>query len=323
VNDRPGPGDELASPPPFPRRIAFLGSPELAVAPLAAMLDAGFDVPIVITGEPKRRGRGGGFAPTPVHRFATDREIAVSHRTLDLLDMDLDLAVVVAFGRLLRPRVLRQVPMINLHFSLLPRWRGAAPVERAIMAGDTETGVCLMEVAAELDAGAVYASATTPISHEDDVSTLRGRLVEIGSALLVDNLRAGLGTPVEQVGEVTYASKLGPEDFLVRLDRSPEQMWRASRVAPLWTGFRGKRLRLHRVEPSTVSGRPGTIGEDRLYLDQGSLRLLEVQIEGKAPQPFGVWRNGARLGDGERIEVPGAGQSPSASGGVPARDRSL
>ena len=293
----------LAVPPVHPRRLAYLGTPEMAVAPLAALLDSGFDVPLVVTGEPKRRGRRGELSPTPVHRFAVDRGIGVSHRVLDVVDAGVDLGVVVAFGRLIRPRVLHRVPMVNLHFSLLPRWRGAAPVERALIEGDRATGVCVMAVDVGLDTGAVYASQSIDIADSDDADTLRASLVNVGSALLVTALTSGLSAPEQQRGEATYADKLTPADFEVRLDRTADALWRTSRVGPLWTEFRGKRFRLHRVEPAAGSGIPGTIDGDLMFLNRGALRMIEVQIEGKAAQPFDVWRNGAQPHQGERFGV--------------------
>ncbi len=143
-------------------RLAYLGTPQLAVPPLRALVDAGHDVALCVTRPDRRRGRGGQTTPSPVKAAAGELGIAVSHDMDDLLAARVELAVVVAFGRIIPARLLQELSMVNLHFSLLPRWRGAAPVERAILAGDDETGVCLMKIEEGLDSGPVYASTDRP-----------------------------------------------------------------------------------------------------------------------------------------------------------------
>src|SRR5205807_7717429 len=138
-------------------RLAFLGTPEAAVPPLRALVNAGHDVVLVVTQPDKRRGRGSATMPSPVKAAALELGLPVTERVDDVLDANVELGVVVAFGRLIKPQVLDKVPMINMHFSLLPRWRGAAPVERAILAGDRETGVAIMQLEEGLDTGPVYA----------------------------------------------------------------------------------------------------------------------------------------------------------------------
>ncbi|MGA1358221.1 MAG: methionyl-tRNA formyltransferase, partial [Ilumatobacteraceae bacterium] len=145
------------------RRIVYLGTPEVAVSPLRALVAAGVDVALVITRVDKRRGRGGELSPSPVKRAAMDLGIPVSHRLEDALTVGADLGVVVAYGRIIPAAVLERLAMINVHFSLLPRWRGAAPVERALLAGDQETGICIMRVEEGLDTGVVYARVVVPI----------------------------------------------------------------------------------------------------------------------------------------------------------------
>jgi methionyl-tRNA formyltransferase len=132
----------------------------------------------------------------------------VTHKPADVVSSGAELGVVVAYGRLVKPDVLAAVPMVNVHFSLLPRWRGAAPVERAILAGDPETGVCLMELEEGLDTGPVYARAVTAIGPDETADDLRRRLGEIGTELLLENLAVGLGEPEPQIGEPTYAAKI-------------------------------------------------------------------------------------------------------------------
>ena len=143
-------------------RLAYLGTPDMAVPPLRALVEAGHDVALCVTRPDRRRGRGKEETPSPVKAAATELGIPVSHDMDDLTTAGVELAVVVAYGRIIPARLLEQIPMVNLHFSLLPRWRGAAPVERAILAGDRVTGVCLMKVEEGLDTGPVYAVRTVP-----------------------------------------------------------------------------------------------------------------------------------------------------------------
>src|SRR6478735_2859875 len=166
-------------------RLAFLGTPQMAVPPLCALVEHGFDVVAVVTRVDKRRGRGSSLVPSPVKQAAEALGIPVVHRVDDLLDLSIDLGVVVAFGQIIKPHVLAQIPMVNLHFSLLPRWRGAAPVERALLAGDTQTGVCLMQVEEGLDTGPVFDRVTVPIAPRQTAAELRMALVEAGTSQLV------------------------------------------------------------------------------------------------------------------------------------------
>jgi methionyl-tRNA formyltransferase len=191
----------LAEAPAHPRRIVFLGTPETAVPPLRALVEAGFEVPLVVSRADTRRGRGSGTQPSPVKAAAEELGIPVTDAVDDVLDVGADLGVVVAYGRIIKPHVLARLPMINLHFSLLPRWRGAAPVERAILAGDERTGVDLMVVEEGLDTGGVYDRAELGIGPDETADELRARLVAAGVPLLVGNLQRGLGAPTPQTGE--------------------------------------------------------------------------------------------------------------------------
>ncbi|HEX2578546.1 MAG TPA: methionyl-tRNA formyltransferase, partial [Aquihabitans sp.] len=210
--------EPLPAPPRHPRRLVFLGTPEMAVPPLAALVDAGFEVALVVTGADKRRGRRARPSPTPVKLAAVERGLPVSHDLADVPGVGADLGVVVAYGRILRRSLLEQLPMVNLHFSLLPRWRGAAPVERALLAGDERTGVCVMAVEEGLDTGGVHARAELAIRRSSTAEELGRQLSELGSTLLVETLQRGLGAPQPQVGEVTYAAKLTTDDLRLRWD---------------------------------------------------------------------------------------------------------
>lgn len=173
----------------------------MAVPPLEALVDAGFEILAVVTRADKRRGRGSALTPSPVKDAALRLGLPVVHKVDDVLDLDAELGVVVAFGQLIKPHVLAVLPMVNLHFSLLPRWRGAAPVERALLAGDAVTGVCLMELEEGLDTGPVYAREEVPITPTTTGESLRQELVAVGTRLLVEQLAGGLGLADRAVEE--------------------------------------------------------------------------------------------------------------------------
>ena len=220
----------LAPVPARPRRLVFLGTPAMAVPPLRALVAAGFDVALVVTRPDKRRGRGSETAPSPVKAAAVELGLPVTHRVDDALDVGADLGVVVAYGALVKPHVLAELPMVNLHFSLLPRWRGAAPVERALLAGDAETGVCVMQLEEGLDTGPVFACETVPIGADETAAELRARAGRRRApALLVATLDGGpRTTPEPQAGEPTYAAKLEPDDLRLDWAASGRSSWPAS-----------------------------------------------------------------------------------------------
>jgi len=304
-------------------RLAYLGSPDAAVAPLQALVAAGHEIPLVVSGADARRGRGARHTPSPVKRAALDLGLAVSDVLDDVLDAGAELAVVVAYGRIVPQRVLDVVPMINVHFSLLPRWRGAAPVERAILAGDEVTGVCIMRLEAGLDTGPVLATARLPVDGDEHASTLVGRLSRAGAALLVDLLAGGVdaldpGQP--QRGEPTYAAKLDPEDFRLDWTLPVEEVHRVVRLDRAWTTCRGERLRVldgrRRAEGSggdDARPAPGTVGSDDaadvVQCGSGRLELVEVQPAGRRPMSASAWRRGVHLRPGERLGEWGDGRA--------------
>jgi methionyl-tRNA formyltransferase len=266
-------------------KLVYLGTPDMAVAPLRALSAAGHEIVLVVTRVDKRRGRGGGTTPSPVKAAAIELGLPVSHSVDDVLtavrEQGAELGVVVAFGQIIKPPVLGAVPMINLHFSLLPRWRGAAPVERALLAGDTVTGVCVMAVEAGLDTGGVYARSEVPIGPETTAAELRSSLVDVGTTLLVDTLARPLGEwiddPEPQTGEATHAAKFASSDFEIDWSAPAAQVHRLIRVGGAWTMFRGKRLKVNEAR----------------FVD-GSIVPVVVQPEGKAAMAFEAWRNGAQ-----------------------------
>jgi len=285
--------------PRHPRRLVFLGTPAFAVPPLRALVDAGFDVGLVVSRADTRRGRGGRVTPSPVKAAALELGLPVSDRVDDALAAGADLGVVVAFGRIIRPHVLAELPMVNIHFSLLPRWRGAAPVERAVLAGDEVTGVDLMVVEEGLDTGAVYDRAEVTIGPDETVDELRSRLTDEGTRLLVTNLRDGLGTPSPQVGEPTYAHKIDPAELRIDWSQPAVAVHRLVRVGGAWTTFRGKRLKVWRT---SVSDGDAAAGVD-VPAGDGTVRLLEVQPEGKPRMPAAAWANGARWSPDEPFDA--------------------
>ncbi len=284
-------------------RLAFLGTPEAAVPPLRSLVAAGHDVEIVVTRADKRRGRGGALVPSPVKAAALELGLPVTSDVDAVLGRGLELGVVVAFGRIIKPHVLAELPMVNLHFSLLPRWRGAAPVERAVLAGDPDTGVCLMEVTEGLDEGGVYACERTPIDPEETVAELRSRLAELGTRLLVERLGAGLGQPVPQQGEVTYAAKVEPDELHLDWAEPSSRCHARVRLGRAWTQLRGVRLLVTRATTADgLAGRPGEVDAELGVAcgDGRRLILLEVQPAGKAQMAATAWANGARP-VGERL----------------------
>jgi len=302
-------------------RIVYLGTPEAAVEPLRALVAAGHDVALVVTRPDKRRGRGGTLVPSPVKAAALEIGLRVTEQLDDAVGIGAELGVVVAYGRIIPVAVLHELPMVNLHFSLLPRWRGAAPVERAILEGDAETGVCLMAVEAGLDTGGIYAVESTTIDDDESADDLRNRLVSIGCRLLDAHLGSGLaGLPVprDQRGVPSYAEKIRPAELELDWERDADHLRRLVRLGRAWTTFRGKRLRVRRAaapdpwgpesagggsasEPEGAAG-PGTLEGDVVVAGDGTrLRLVTVQPEGRQPVDAASWLRGARVQPGERL----------------------
>ena len=276
----------------------------MAAGPLRALVEAGHDVALVVSRPDRRRGRGGALVPSPVKAAALDLGLVVADRVDDVLDAGAELGVVVAYGRLIKPHILAVLPMVNLHFSLLPRWRGAAPVERAILTGDAITGVCLMALEEGLDTGPVYACEERAIGDEETLDDVRSALGATGTRMLVDLLASGLPEPRPQEGEPTYAAKIEPEEHHLDWARPAVDLHRVVRLGSAWTTFRDRRLRVLRARISTGSElAPGELDADSLRVGtgDGALELVEVQPEGKGPQPATSWRNGARLQPGERL----------------------
>jgi len=299
---------ELAVPPPHPKRVVFFGTPDAAVPCLEALVDGGFEVPLVVSTPDRRRGRRSAPSPSPVKSAALDLGLVVTDDVERSLQAQADVGVVVAYGHLIRRPMLERLPMLNVHFSLLPRWRGAAPVERAILAGDDLTGVCLMGLEVGLDTGPVYGRIETPIEPGDTAADLRARLASMGAELLIDSLRDGLYDPKPQVGEPTHAAKIVGSDRLIDWSASAQQINRQVRVGGAFTSFRHGRFKIHEVrtiEANSVERRgstPGTLHGLSVQTGTSTLELVVVQPEGKPRQDADAWARGAKLSSSDRFE---------------------
>lgn len=306
-------------------RIAFLGTPDFAVACLDALVAAGHEVACVYSQPPAPRGRGHELKPSPVHAYAESRGIPV-RTPLSMRDpaeieafkaLNLDAGVVVAFGQIL-PAAVLDAPArgcFNLHASLLPRWRGAAPIQRAIMAGDKVTGVEVMQMTEGLDEGPVLASETVRIDALETAGTLHDRLAAVGADLLARTLAAvergeAVATPQAAEGE-TYAKKIRPKEARLRWDRPAAELDRKIRgLSPFpgaWFELRTDRgpvrvkALLSRLEEG--EGEAGEVLDDRLLVaaGEGAVRLLRVQREGKGPQDAETFLRGAPVAAGTKL----------------------
>jgi methionyl-tRNA formyltransferase len=289
-------------------RIVFLGTPDFAVVSLAALTAAGFDIASVISQPPAPRGRGKRLAPSPVQTFAEARGLPVRtpasmrepSEVEALRSLGVDAAVVVAFGQIL-PREVIEAPRLgafNVHASLLPRWRGAAPIQRAIMAGDKLTGVAVMRLTEGLDEGPVLAEARLRIDAHDTAGTLQDRLAPVGARLLVETLpliASGHAVETPQALEgVTYARKIGRRETRIRWSRAaPEVDGQIRGLSPApgaWFEAETDRGRvrvkalLSQVEDG--EGAPGELLDGRLLVacGAGAVRVLVAQREGRAAQ---------------------------------------
>lgn len=300
--------------------LVYLGTPEAAVAPLRALVEAGHRVRLVVSRPDRRRGRGASLVPSPVKQAALELGLPVTDRLEEVLSAGAELGVVVAYGAIVPSSLLDKVPMVNLHFSLLPRWRGAAPVERAILAGDTETGVCVMRLDAGLDTGPVLARRSTPIYPDEHAEALRSRLALMGADLLVDLLGGGLaslGPGEAQRGVPTYAAKIDADELRIDWEQPAEQIVRLVRLDRAHTSFRGRRLRvLDAVVDVSAAGSalPGTLLPGGLVAAGAgtAVVLRRVQPDGRRPMDGAAWWIGARPEPGERLGSPEAVASSGA-----------
>ncbi len=285
---------------PTPRPVVFLGTPEPAVTVLDAIVSAGHAVPLVVSRADARRGRGSSVSASPVKARAVELGLNVTDSLDDiraLEDTQDAVAVVVAYGRIIPVDILSVMPMVNVHFSLLPRWRGAAPVERAILAGDAETGVCIMQMEEGLDTGAVYARESTVITADETSDELTRRLAFMGASLMCRVLGGDLPQPVPQTGESTYARKITAADALINWAEPADSTLRRVRAVTAHTFVDGRRIRVLQAERSQKEMPEALLGPDGVVgTADGSVRLMRVQPEGKAPMDAGDWLRGLKSG---------------------------
>ena len=278
-------------------RLAFLGTPDVAVLTLEGLHNAGHEIALVVSQPDVRRSRGGTLQPSPVKAAALSLGLEVTDDLDKLNDVALDGVIVVAYGKIIPDDLLNKFLMINIHFSLLPRWRGAAPLERALLAGDPTTGVCVMKIVSELDAGPVYARADLEIG-EKSLEELRSELGVIGTALVVDLLEDGLESlpePTTQTGEVVYAAKMKKDEFLLDFTQPAAQVLRVIRLGSSFTFIENRRLRiLSATLVPEYSGSPGELVGEVVGTGQGGLRLERVQGEGGREMEASAWRRGVR-----------------------------
>jgi methionyl-tRNA formyltransferase len=303
-------------------RIVFMGTPEFAVASLQACFDIG-EVVAVVTQPDKPKGRGNALAISPVKALALERGVTVLQpaklRTPpfseELRKLAPDVCVVTAYGRILPKDALEVPPLgsINVHASLLPRFRGAAPIQWAIAHGDTETGVTLMRMDEGLDTGPVIAMKRLPIAPDDTSAVLHEKLSRLGGEILRESLPAYLRGELKPVPQPTEGMVLAPiiqkEDGLLDFTRPAVELERRVRAFTPWpgafTGLNGARFKVHRTKVGTGSGAPGTIlaaGPSGLEVacGAGSLVLLEVQPEGKRVMSAGEFLSGHKLAPGSQ-----------------------
>jgi methionyl-tRNA formyltransferase len=306
--------------------LVFAGTPEFAVPSLRALLDAGHRILAVYTQPDRPAGRGRKLAMSPVKEFAQSRGLGIRQPTTLKTDAEADqlralapdAMIVIAYGLLL-PKAILEIPRhgcINVHASLLPRWRGAAPIQRAIEAGDTVTGVTLMQMEEGLDTGPMLAHAQTAIADTDTTATVHDRLSQLGAVLLIETLARVGQNAVRAVPQndahATYAAKLRKDE--ARLDWNQDAATLARRVRGFnpWpvahTTLAGRSLRIWMAtsEPGDGSAPPGTIlsadaGGIRVRCGRGVLRITQLQAEGGKPLAAREFLHGRALPSGTRV----------------------
>jgi methionyl-tRNA formyltransferase len=300
-------------------RLAFLGTAEFAVPSLAALIAAGHDVAAVYSQPARPRGRGHKPQSSPVAALAARHGIEA--RTPGRLDaaeiaafaaLRLDAAVVAAYGLILPSAALDapRLGCLNVHASLLPRWRGAAPIERAILAGDSETGITIMRMDSGLDTGPILLSEAAPIGPHTTATELHDELSRRGAALLLNALD-GNPTPRPQPETgVTYAKKLRREEGGIDWRKSAAEIDRAVRALtpriPTWFTHAGERIKLSEARPVASGGTPGTVLDDKptVACGDGALILMRLQREGRAALSAAEFLRGHPMPPGTVLPCP-------------------
>lgn len=300
-------------------RIIFMGTPDFSVPVLDALVEAGHEIAAVYCQPPRPAGRGKKDRPTPVHARASALGLEVRHpvslkgakEQAEFAALNADIAVVVAYGLIL-PQAILDAPehgCLNIHASLLPRWRGAAPIHRAIMAGDAETGICIMQMEAGLDTGPVLLREATAIGAEETTAQLHDRLSKMGSGLIVEALnRLPELTPEAQPEEgVTYAEKIDKGEAQIDWSRPAAEVDRKIRgLSPFpgsWCEIEGQRVKLLASRLAEGQGAPGEVLDDALTVacGAGAVQLLRLQRAGKSAQDLDVFLRGFPVQRGSRL----------------------
>ena len=280
---------------------------------MESLAKEGFEISLVVTNPDRPKGRGRHLRPSPVKEAAQTLELPLSHDLADLeaIATKTDIAVVAAYGQIIPEHLLNKLPFINLHFSLLPKWRGAAPLEGAILNGDSRTGICLMALEPTLDTGPIYTQTECEIDPNETLEELRHRLSQDAADLLVTALKEGLENPTPQQGEPSWAKKITTQDRHLDWHLPAEHLNRIVRIGGAWTTFRNKRFLIWKAKPHTETSLPLKPGEliwesatGKLLAGAGNetaLEVLEVQPEGKSQMPTKAWINGANLSPGEQL----------------------
>ncbi len=303
-------------------KVIFAGTPEFSVSALDALSAAGHEISLVLTQPDRPAGRGRKPTPSPVKQRALELGLEIAQPVSlrgpgiaeSLAALEPDVMVVVAYGLIIPPQILAipRLGCINIHASLLPRWRGAAPIQRAILAGDRETGVCIMQMDAGLDTGPVWSSESLVIDDDDTGGSLHDKLTVLGAQALMRALPAiiaGEPGPTPQSGEgACYASKLDKSEAMIDWNDSAEAISRRVRAFNPWpvaeTMYQDKRLRIWmaRPEPGVSGAAPGSViaGDKHgvvVATGEGLLRLEQVQMPGKRPVGAGEFANAYPLAD--------------------------
>ena len=300
-------------------RIVFMGTPDFSVPVLDALVADGHEIAAVYCQPPRPAGRGKKDRPTPVHARATELGLEVRHpvslkgadQQAEFAALGADVAVVVAYGLIL-PQAVLDAPhhgCLNIHASLLPRWRGAAPIHRAIMTGDAETGVCIMQMEAGLDTGPVLMREATAIGSEETTAQLHDRLSDMGAALIVQALRRlpELTADVQPEEGVTYAHKIDKAEARVDWTRPAAEVDRQIRgLSPFpgaWCEIDGQRVKLLASRLTEGTGPAGVVLDDslRVACGDGAVELLRLQRAGKGAQDREVFLNGFPVGAGTQL----------------------
>lgn len=294
-------------------KLVFMGTPDFSV-PVLEALSATHDIVAVYTQPPRPAGRGKADRKTPVHQRAEALGLPVRHPTslktpeaqADFAALDADVAVVVAYGLIL-PQAVLDAPRhgcLNIHASLLPRWRGAAPIHRAIMAGDAETGICIMQMEAGLDTGPVLLRQATAIGQEETTAELHDRLAEMGAGLIVEALdRLPRLSPTRQPDAgVTYATKIDKSEARIDWARPAVELDRLIRgLSPFpgaWCEVGRERVKLLRSRLAKGDGQPGQVLDGfTIACGAGAIEVLVAQREGKKPMPAAEILKGLTLPD--------------------------